>query len=142
MTIKSYLLGPGTFELGAVPLVVSSQVRSLVIRAAEKVTTSDAIPVLSGEELEGDETTEYTFTAVGKFLQDIELAGVVDWSWANKGTEQPFRFVPSTALDRECSGILVPVPLDFGGEVDKTKRAESDFTWRIKGTPDLGDATP
>lgn len=142
MTIKSYLLGPGTLELGAVPLVVSSQMRSVTIKATEKVTQSEAIPVLSGEELEGDESVAYDWTAVLTFLQDLEANGSLDWSWTNKGTEQPFRFVPSTTEGRQCSGVLVPVPLDLGGAVDKTKRPESTTTWRIKGTPVLEAVAP
>lgn len=142
MTIKSYLLGPGTLELGAAPLVVSSQMRSVVIKATEKVTQSEAIPVLSGEELAGDESVSYDWAAVLTFLQDLSDAGSLDWSWTNRGTEQPFRFVPSTAEGRECTGTLVPVPLDLGGAVDKTKRPESSTTWRIKGTPTLGPVGP
>jgi hypothetical protein len=138
MAIKSYLLGPGVMELGAAPLVVSSQMRSVTIKATEKVTQSEAIPVLSGEELEGDESTTYEWTAVLTFLQDLTADGSLDWSWENRGTEQPFRFVPSTAVGREVTGTLVPVPLDLGGAVDKTKRPESSTTWRIKGTPVLG----
>lgn len=138
MTIKSYLLGPGTLELGAAPLVVSAQMRAVTIKATEKVTKSEAIPVLSGEELDGDETVAYDWTAVLTFLQDLEADGSLDWSWENKGTEQPFTFVPSTAEGRQCTGILVPVPLDLGGTVDKTKRPESTTTWRIKGDPVLG----
>ena len=139
MAIKSYKLGPGTLTLGAggTLLAVSSQVRSTTIKAAEKVEKSDAIPVLSGEELAGSESTSYEWTITGTFLQDITLAGVVDWSWTNKGTEQAFLFVPSTTLARKATGLLIPAPLDFGGDVDLTKRAESTFTWRVVATPVL-----
>lgn len=140
MPIKSYLLGPGTLELGSAPLVVSSQMRAVTIRATERVTQAESIPVLSGEELEGDEAVDYDWTALLTFLQDLEADGSLDWSWENKGTTQPFRFVPSTAEGRQCSGFLVPVPLDLGGAVDKTARPESATTWRIKGTPVLGPA--
>lgn len=140
MPIKSYLLGPGELELGSVPLDASAQMRQVIVRAAEKVTTSDPIPVLSGEELDGDESVDYEWIIVMTFLQDLSENGTLDWSWENKGTAQPFTFTPSTSEGRVCSGILVPVPLELGGTVDKTKRPESATTWRIKGTPVLGPA--
>lgn len=140
MPIKSYLLGPGELELGSAPLDASSQMRQVVVKAAEKVTTSEPIPVLSGEELAGDEDVSYDWTIVLTFLQDVSDNGTLDWSWENKGTPQAFKFTPSTTEGRACTGILVPVPLDLGGTVDKTKRPESTATWRIKGTPVLGPA--
>lgn len=140
MAIKSYLLGPGVLELGSAPLDASSQMRQVIVRAAEKVTTSEDIPVLSGETLDGTESVDYDWTIVLTFLQDVTDNGTLDWSWENKGTSQPFTFVPSTTEGRQCTGVLVPVPLDLGGTIDKTKRPESATTWRIKGTPVLGPA--
>lgn len=140
MTIHSYLLGPGELELGAVPLDASSQMRQVLVKATEKVTTSEDIPVLSGETLEGTESVDYDWTITLTFLQDVSDNGTLDWSWENKGTSQAFKFTPSTAEGRACTGTLVPVPLDLGGTIDKTKRPESTTTWRIKGSPVLGPA--
>lgn len=140
MAIKSYKLGPGTLNLGVsgTLIAVSAQVRSMTIKAAEKVEKSDPIPVLSGEELEGDESVTYDWTITGTVLQDIDVDGMVDWSWEHKGTTQPFEFIPSTAEGRKATGTVVPAPLDFGGDVDKTKRAESPLTWRLPAEPVLG----
>jgi hypothetical protein len=138
MSISSRKLGPGQLELGAVPLEVNAQLTSCKVTPSESVTSGDAIKVLSGEQLDGDESATYNFVLEGTFLQDDPgVASVVDWSWDNMGTEQPFRFVPSDAGGREVSGTLTPVPLTIGGdEVDA--RMTSDFTWRIQGTPDMG----
>lgn len=140
MAIKSYKLGPGTFNLGVGGTLhtASAQVRSMTIKAAEKVDKSDPIPVLSGEELEGDESVTYDWTISGTVLQDIDEDGLTDWSWTHKGTSQPFEFIPSTAEGRKATGNLVPVPIDFGGDVDKTKRAEAPITWRLPDEPVLG----
>lgn len=142
MPISSRKLGPGQLELGAGAMEVSAQLTGCKVTPSESVTTSDALKVLSGETLAGDETASYAFTLEGTFLQDDPgVASVVDWSWDNMGTEQAFRFVPSDASTREVSGTLTPVPLTIGGdEVDA--RMTADFTWRIKGTPDMGVAGP
>lgn len=137
MPISSRKLGPGTLTLGAGALEVSSQLTACKLTPSESVESGDRTKVLSGEVLEADESTTYTFVLEGNFLQDDPgVASVVDWSWDNMGTEQPFTFTPSTAAGgREVSGTLVPVPLAIGGDEVETTMA-SDFTWRIKGTPD------
>lgn len=140
MPVKSYKLGPGSLELGPelTELVVSAQVRSMLVRAAERVTRVEAVPVLSGEELEGSETVDHDYTLVGNVIQDIDVDGFTDWSWDNKGLPMAFRFTPSTAKGRTCVGIVVPVPLDFGGDVDGTSRPEAAISWRIPEEPILG----
>lgn len=140
MPVKSYVLGPGTLELGTDPdnLDVSAQVRSMLVRAAERVTKVDPIPVLSGEELEGTETVDHDFTLVGNVIQDATVGGMIDFTWENKGLPVACRFVPSTSLGRELTGTVVPVPLDFGGDVDRTSRPEAAISWRFTEDPDLG----
>lgn len=140
MPIKTTKLGPGTLTLGAGAMEVNAQLTSCKVTPSEAVETTDAIKVLSGETLDGDSSATYSFVLEGTFLQDLDdaVAGVVDWSWTNMGTEQAFVFTPNTAAGIACTGILTPVPLSIGGdEVDAGPMA-SDFTWRIKGTPDLG----
>lgn len=133
MTIKSYKLGPGTLTLGSGPLAVEGQLTNCRVTPSESVTSTDAIKVLSGEELAGDDTATYTYALEGTLLQDLDTAGVIDWSWDNKGTEQSFTFTPNTVEAATVSGTLTPVPLAIGGDV--ASRPTSDFTWRIKGTP-------
>lgn len=142
MPISSRKLGPGQLVLGAGAMEVSAQLTKCKISPSESVTSTDALKVLSGEKLDGEEEATYTFTIEGTFLQDDPgVSSVVDWSWTNMGTEQAFVFVPNTESGREASGILTPVPLAIGGdEVDQ--RMTSDFTWRIKGTPDVGVVGP
>jgi hypothetical protein len=139
MAVKSFKMGPGLFTLGTGPLAVQSQVRALTVKAAERVERTDAIPVLSGEELEAEESVSFDWSLVGTILQDLDAAGVIDYSWTNKGTEVPFTFVPSTAEGRQVTGFTYPIPLDVGGDVDRTKSPEAGFTWRVKADPILGD---
>jgi hypothetical protein len=144
MPVKSYVLGPGTLELGTDPtdLDVSAQVRSMLVRAAERVTRVEPIPVLSGEELAGAETVEHDFTLVGNVIQDPEVGGMVDFTWENRGLPVACRFVPSTAAGRVVTGTVVPIPLDFGGDVDRVNRPEAAITWRFTTDPDLGELAP
>lgn len=139
MPINTTKLGPGTLTLGAGALEVNAQLTACSVVPAENVTTTDPIKVLSGEVLEGEDSATYAFTLEGTFLQDLgAVSSVVAWSWDNMGTVQPFTFTPSTAAGVDVEGELTPVPLRVGGdEVDGPPMA-SDFTWRIKGTPELG----
>jgi hypothetical protein len=138
MTIKSYRVGPGTLTLGSGPLAVAAQMTKCQVDAAENVTTTEDITVLSGEVLSGDEDATYKFTLAASILQDISSGGIVDYSWIHKGEEVAFSYVPNTVEDREVSGTVVPIPITIGGEVKA--RAVSDFTWRIIGDPTFGDA--
>lgn len=141
MTIKTERLGPGTMTLGSDPIAgLSSQVRKMSVVWSESVNTREPLPVLSGEEIPEASTATYAATLQGTFLQDLSLDGVIAWSWAQKGIEHPFEFIPSTAGGRTITGILVPSPLTVGGDVDPQAKEEplaSDFTWRIIGDPSL-----
>lgn len=141
MPVKSYVLGPGVLELGTDPtdLDVSAQVRSMVVRATERVTRVEPIPTLSGDELEGAEDVAHDFTLVGNVIQDPTVGGMVDFTWDHRGQPVALRFVPSTAVGRVCTGTVVPVPLDFGGDVDRTTRPEAAITWRFTADPVLGE---
>lgn len=137
MPINSDLLGPGELTLGDGPLDISAQLTSCRVNVSENVSQADSIKVLTLEELEGDESVDFTFTLEGNLLQDLQAAGVVAWSWTNAGTEQEFTFVPNNARARQVSGILKPVPISIGGD-EVEQRMRSDFTWRIVGTPEFG----
>lgn len=150
MPIKTLNMGPGTFTVGDGPLAVEAQLRNLRIEWSENVASTDPVPVLSGEERAGSEKITFSSTIAGRLFQDIEAAGIVDWSWTHKGTEQPFTFVPNTAKGRQIVGVCKPVPITIGGDVTGTADrpgdpAESDFSWRCKDGDDepiLSDFDP
>lgn len=138
MAIKVYDLGPGTLKLGSGLLQVEAQLTNCRVEASETVTAAAAIPVLSGEELAGNEQTRFTWTLAGNLLQDIDAGGVIDWSWTNKGEPEPFTFIPSAAEARQIVGTTFPVPITVGGAVTGTAtnrgpNPTSDFSWRAKG---------
>ena len=137
MTVKSYKMGPGTFTIGAAPQDATCQITNCRIDWTESVSTDDAIPTLCGDEIPAEDEVTYSAVVAGTLVQDIDSAGIVAYSWANKGTEQPFVFIPSTSEARKVTGTLRVVPLTLGGDVKA--RNTSDFSMAIIGDPDLDD---
>ena len=140
MTVRKTQLGPGTLVLGDVgtPLDISCQVINAMIEWDKD--KDDDVVVLCGETAAG--ATTYTATITGEVFQDVDdPAGLLATSWAQKGTETPFTFVPNTAAGTEAAGTLVLDPISFGGDEAKANMT-SDFTWSIVGEPVLTIGTP
>lgn len=136
MTIQSYKLGPGTLKLGPSGAEdVSCQVRACQVNPTENVESTEAIPVLCGEEIAAEESASLSFTLSGTILQDLAASGVVDYTWTNASDEVAFEFIPNTAAARKVTGTVRLIPLVIGGEVSKVNRPTSDFEWKIIGTP-------
>ncbi|QTF71763.1 hypothetical protein [Arthrobacter woluwensis] len=129
MPIKSSKLGPGRLTLGAVGTTqeFASQLRSCKLEPS--VDTSDPIPVLSGEELPGDDTLTYVLS--GSILDDYTMTGLAVWSKTNAGKTLPFEFVPNTADKLMAKGNVVVQPIAIGGDVKE--RNENDFEFRGVG---------
>lgn len=135
--IRKYKVGPGTLKLGETGTETdfSCQITNAVVAWSDE--TGDTIAVLCGDEEPGD--TTWSATLSGTMYQDpgtTTEAGLVEWTWANKGLTFPAVFIPSTDAGKQVTGTLVVKPLDFGGEV-KTSPT-SDFEWAFVGEPVLG----
>lgn len=141
MPIQSFKMGPGslTFGVGGAQ-VASAQVTKCTVECDESVSTADAVPVLSGEELPAEDTVRLSWKLTGTVIQDIDAADLVAYTWDNASEEVPFAFVPNTVEDRNVTGTVRIVPLALGGDVNA--RNTSDLSWAIIGTPALGDPTP
>lgn len=139
MPITSHKLGPGTLTLGAGALEVSSQLTSCRVTPSENVTTQDGVKVLSGESLASEDSVELTFVLEGNFLQALGPAAVVDWSWTNQTTWQPFVFTPNTAAASEVTGEIRVIPISVGGD-EADARMASDFSWAARDV--VFDPTP
>lgn len=132
---KTYKLGPGELTIGEVGSEVDYAAQITACTVSWDKDKEDDTPVLSGGVLTGD--TTYTATLSGTVFQDIaEAAGLVAFTWANKGTEVPVVFVPSTEAGRQVTGTVVVDPLDIGGDEVKG-RPTSDFEWAFVGEPAL-----
>ncbi len=140
MTIRNYKLGPGTLTLNpGAAFEMNTQLKNARVEWSENVSSEDAVDVLSGEQLAGDEDASYTAKLAGNVLQDLEDTGLVAFTWENMGLEVPFTFTPRTDVGTAVSGTVRIVPLNLGGDVKS--RPESDFSWSCVGDlPELAFA--
>lgn len=131
----TYVLGPGTIQIGGVGDEVDFTAQLTGGTVSWDKDKEDDVPVLSGGVLAGD--TTYTAAISGNVFQDLGAAdGLVAFTWANKGTQQPFSFTPNTDLGTKVTGTVVIDPIDVGGDEVK-KRPQSDFEWDFVGEPEL-----
>jgi len=140
MAVSRTKTGPGTIivgEIGVDDIDFSAQVLSCVVEYDKD--KEDDRKVLSGETVAGAVRRSATVSIT--MLNDIAVAaGIVRFSWANKGSEQPFRFVPNTAADQAIEGTIEIEPIAIGGDVDDDM--ETEFEWDFVGEPTLDEATP
>lgn len=137
MTIKSTKLGPGRLTIGSAGSVqeFAAQLRSCKLEPS--VDTEDPIPVLSGEELAGEDTITYNLT--GSVLDDYTMTSIAVWSKTHAGEELPYEFVPNTDAGLMAKGTVKIRPIGIGGDV-KT-RNENDFEFAGVGDWDYAPAT-
>lgn len=131
MAIKSSKLGPGRLTFGDTgsPTEFGSQITNA--RIEPSYDTEDAIPVLSGEELAGDETA--TYVLAGTFLQDYsDMTSLIVWCKENEGQNLPFTFVPSTEGGIQAAGTVKIRAVSAGGDVKTRNTADFEF-------PGVGD---
>lgn len=131
MPISSQKLTDGVLTLGetGTPKEWAGQVRAATLAA--EYDAEDAIPVLSGERLDGDETK--TETLSGTVLDDFVFASsLFVWSKENEGQILPFTFEPNnTAGDLRITGNVRIRQISIGGDVDT--RTENDFEFPVVG---------
>jgi hypothetical protein len=131
---SSYTVGPGVLALGAVGTSVDWSAQVKGCKVTPKVNAEDNVNVLSGGQLAGERTYDWSLSAT--VVQDLSDDGNVEWSWEHAGEEVPFTFTPSTAMGKSVTGTLIVDPLELGGDA-KTKPT-SDLEFSIVGTPALG----
>lgn len=132
MPIKSNKLGPGSLIFGDTGgKEFATQCRTVTL--TPETEEEDTLPVLSGDELPGDET--YTWTIGGTILDEYTMDGLAVWAHENKGQEMPFEFIPNDNTEDAVvwSGEAKIRPIAIGGEV-KT-RNENDFEFKVIGEP-------
>lgn len=133
----TYKVGPGLLTIGPVgvgQLDMTFQITGARVRPS--VQADDDVPVLSGGKLTGDRN--YSWTLAATAFQDLAVGKIVDYSWANKGTTQPFSYTPSVAGARKITGVVKIDPIEAGG--DAKTRPTSEFEWELVGDPVLAAA--
>jgi hypothetical protein len=135
MPAVAHTLGPGSLALGDVGDVQQFEAQLTKALLSPNTTSEDDFYVLSGETVEGEDTT--TWSLSGTVLQNFDLDSLEDWCFEHKGTKVPFVFTPSSSHTRSYSGIVKVRPLAVGGDVKK--RNSSDFEFPLVGDPTPGE---
>ena len=104
------------------------------------VDAGDDTPVLCGETVPGERTYSSRVRRDPVPGFGPRVGGIVDYSWAHKGEEVPFTFVPNTVAAQQVTGTLILDPLTVGGD-EAGANMTSDFEWAIVGDPVLAAAT-
>lgn len=140
MPATTVKLGPGLLTVGATGTEVDFTCQITGATVEWSVDVGDDTPVLCGETVPGERT--YSSTLSGTLYQDLGAVtgGIVEYSWAHKGEEVPFEFVPSTTAGQAVTGTVIIDPLAVGGDT-AGENMTSDFEWAIVGEPTLGIAS-
>ena len=128
-------LGPGTVTIGATGTEVDFSCQVTAAHVDWTEDAEDSVTVLCGESVPGSRSYEAAFA--GTLLQDLGATpGIVEYTWAHKGEQVPFIFVPSDAAGKQVSGEVILTPLRVGGE-EAGANMDSDFEWPCVGDPVL-----
>lgn len=128
MAAKSHRLGPGVLTFGetASPVEFGASTREVLLES--ETDQDDALPVLSGDEIEGEETTTYTLS--GSVLQSYDKESLLVWSHVNAGKIVPFVFVPDSDKALGVKGYVKVRRLSIGGEVKTRNTSDFEFPGR------------
>lgn len=138
MPAKVSKLGPGSLSIGEVGTEVDFSCQVEFAQVTWDKSKDDDVTVLCGDVVPGAIT--YTAKLKGKLFQDqSDAAGIVQFSWANKGTVVPFIFVPNDTDAVEVTGEVTMDPISVGSDTANANM-KSDFEWDCVGEPELGTA--
>lgn len=133
MATTAQKLGPGLLTFGDTGTTqeFGSQVTKCTLEP--KFDEGDPIPVLSGDEVPGDDTE--TASLKGEFLQEYSMASLLAWCRTNSGETLPFTFRPNLAGALAVKGEATIRAVTIGGDVKAKNTAEFEFpvksTWSI-----------
>jgi hypothetical protein len=137
MPATVHKLGPGSLSIGTTPNDFSCQVTAA--RVEWEVDEGDDVVVLCGDTVPGARTYSSKLTAT--ILSDLgAAAGIVEFSWTNKGTQHAFEFVPNATAGKSVTGTVIVDPISVGGD-ESGQNMTSDFEFAIVGDPVIGTAT-
>ncbi|PZE84158.1 hypothetical protein [Curtobacterium sp. MCBD17_032] len=131
MAPKSHTLGPGSLKLGETASQRETAQQLVKFSLEPSSDFEDDVPVLSGETVAGDASTDWALK--GTANQDYDLDSFELWCYQQRLQDVPFLFTPSNDLAVSWSGVCTIVPLTVGGDVKK--KNTSDFEFRVIGEP-------
>lgn len=128
-------VGPGKLTIGdaGAPTIFSGLITGA--KLTPSVERGDPIDFLDGSASSGDRSESWTLN--GNMAQDFGATDSrTEWLFTNRGTDQPFVYVPNAATGRNITGTLTVEAVEIGGEV-KSKPI-SEFEFSLVGEPVLG----
>lgn len=136
MAVKTQKLGPGVLRFGETASAQEFASQVTTVTLTPEFDAEDPVPVLSGEEVPGDETE--TYTIAGEFLQEFSMESLLVWCKANSGTVLPFVFTPNTNSGFTVTGSALIRAVAIGGDVKTSNTSEFEFPgvgdWAIEDT--------
>lgn len=134
-------LGPGLLSVGATGTETDFTCQVTAARVEWSADAEDNVVVLCGDTVPGARTYSATLTAT--IFSDLGSAtGIVEYSWANKGDQVAFVFLPNEGTGiKQVEGTLIVDPISVGGD-EVGQNMTSDIEWAIVGEPTLAAVTP
>lgn len=127
-------LGPGTLKFGKVGSEKEFQSRTTSTKYKPELTLPDRKKMLDHSTFQGE--GEWSGSISGTFFQEYSMAGLIAWCFNNAGKEMPFIFTPLNGKgNQQYSGTCIIMPVEVGGDPDKTN--ESEFEFPVIGKPTL-----
>lgn len=126
-------LGPGILKFGKVGSEKEFQSRTTATKYKPELTLPDRKKMLDHSTFQGE--GEWGGSISGSFFQEYSMTGLLAWCLENAGTEMPFTFTPlKGAGNMQISGTCVIMPVEVGGDPDKTNETEFEFPVNGKAT--------
>lgn len=126
-------LGPGLLTFGATGTSKEFGGVTSEVTLEPEYDSDDSIPVLSGDEIDGDETEKWTLKFT-KF-QDYSSESLDLWLFENAGEILDFTFVPDKDGVLQAKGKVKIRAGKIGGEVKKKNTSEIELA--VIGTPTI-----
>ncbi len=129
------VLGPGSLKIGATASAREWAGSITKCSLTASTTGEDAIPLLDGNELDGDDTT--TYALAGSIVDSFERQSLQNFAIENAGKVFPFVWTPSNEGESDYSGSIKMRPISIGGDVKK--KNQNDFEFPLIGAPTIGE---
>lgn len=103
------------------------------VKISPELEQADPIPVLTGGEFVDEGTLNATIS--GEIIQAYDKDSATAWTWANRGTVQPFKYMPRADSDIYFTGQCQISPVEIGGNVNEANN--TSFEFKCVGEPVL-----
>jgi hypothetical protein len=127
------VLGPGSLTIGGEGSEIDASCLVNNARVTSDKDEGDSKTMLCGTSKPGKVT--YTYSLTGNFDVDADTKdGLFALTQAQPGSQQPFVYVPDSAVGTQAEGTLIIDPLDFGAD-EYGDSLSSDFEFSLVGAP-------